>query len=274
MPFLPCLNTSTIRPASLVDKIQAAARAGFRAIEPWNDDVDAYLAGGGTLESLQALLREHNLVVPSVIAVMGWVGCLDAERDARRAEAIRRIEQAVAIGAPHIVVSPPGGTVDLDRAARDYREALQLGKERGIRPSMEFLGFVEQINNINAAWEIVQRAGDPDGTVVIDWFHMVRGQASTVDDLRRIPPEKISIVHLDDVPYIKPFSQMADSDRVYPGEGDIPLQEMFDALVEIGYHGAVSLELFNAAYWAQDPYEVARTGFEKSRRWFQIAEPA
>jgi sugar phosphate isomerase/epimerase len=203
-----------------------------------------------------------------MIAVMGWVGCPDAEREDRRREAIRRIEQAVALGAPHIVVSPPMGPVDLDRAARDYREALQLGKERGIRPSMEFLGFVEQINNINAAWEIVQRAGDPDGTIVLDWFHMVRGQASTVDDLRRLPADKISIVHLDDVPYNKPFAEMSDSDRVYPGEGNIPLDEMFAALGEIGYSGPVSLELFNAAYWAQDPYEVARIGFEKSRRWF------
>jgi sugar phosphate isomerase/epimerase len=271
MPYVPCLNTSTIRPASLVDKIQAAARAGFRAIEPWNDDVDAYLKGGGTMESLKALLREHGLSVPSVIAVMGWIGCSDAERDTRRAEAIRRIEQAAALGAPHIVASPPGGTVDLDRAARDYRELLQLGKERGIRPSMEFLGFVQQINNINAAWEIVQRAGDPDGTIVIDWFHMVRGQASTLDDLRRIPAEKISIVHLDDVPYHKPFSEMTDADRVYPGDGNIPLDEMFGVLQEIGYNGAVSLELFNAQYWAQDPYEVVRTGFEKSKRWLAAA---
>lgn len=270
MPFLPCLNTSTIRPAALVDKINAASRAGFQAIEPWNDDVDSYLRNGGTMESLRALLRERGLSVPSVIAIMGWIGCADEERDRQRAEAIRRIEQAAALGAPHIVASPPRGTVDLDRAARDYREVLQLGKERGIRPSMEFLGFVDQINNINAAWEIVQRAGDPDGTIVIDWFHMVRGQASTVDDLRRIPAGKISIVHLDDVPYQKPFAEMSDSDRVYPGEGDIPLGEMFQALRDIGYSGPVSLELFNAQYWAQDPYEVARTGFEKSKRWFGV----
>jgi 2-keto-myo-inositol isomerase len=271
MPYLPCLNTSTIRPASLVDKINAASQAGFRAIEPWNDDVDAYLKGGGTLAALRALLKERGLTVPSVIAIMGWIGCPDAERDAQRSEAIRRIEQAVAIGAPHIVASPPAGTVDLDRAARDYREVLQLGKARGIRPSMEFLGFVEQINNIDAAWEIVQRAGDPDGTIVIDWFHMVRGQASTVGDLRRLPADKISIVHLDDVPYNKPFASMGDSDRVYPGEGNIPLDEMFAALEAIGYAGPVSLELFNEEYWAQDPYAVVRTGFEKSKRWFRTA---
>jgi len=78
-------------------------------------------------------------------------------------------------------------------------------------------------------------------------------------------------VHLDDVPYNKPFSEMSDGDRVYPGDGDIPLAEMFGVLEEIGYGGAVSLELFNAEYWAQDPYQVVRTGYEKSKRWFGAA---
>ena len=64
---------------------------------------------------------------------------------------------------------------------------------------------------------------------------------------------------------------MSDGDRVYPGDGNIPLDEMFAALQEMGYAGPVSLELFNAQYWAQDPYVVARTGFEKSKRWFGAA---
>ena len=33
--------------------------------------------------------------------------------------------------------------------------------------------------------------------------------------------------------------------------------------------GPVSLELFNAQLWAKNPFEVAKTGFEKSRRWFE-----
>jgi sugar phosphate isomerase/epimerase len=208
--------------------------------------------------------------VPSVIAVMGWIGCPDAERDERREEATTRMRQARDIGAASIVASPPMGPVEVSRAARDYRELIQLGREIGIPPAMEFLGFVEQINSIPAAWEIVETAGEPDGSIVIDWFHMVRGQGSTLDDLRGIPAAKISIVHLDDVPYRKPFGEMTDGDRVYPGEGDIPLREMSDVLGEIGYRGAMSLELFSEALWERDPFEVARVGFEKSRPFFEI----
>jgi sugar phosphate isomerase/epimerase len=268
MPFIPCLNTSTIRPAPLSEKIRLAGEAGFRAIEPWNDDVDAYLKAGGSMESLRRELQAAGLSVVSMIAVMGWIGCPDAERDARRREATRRMEQAAALGSPFIVASPPGGRVDLDRAARDYRELLGIGRQVGVRPAMEFLGFVEHVKDIATAWEIVQRAGDPQGTIVLDFFHMVRGQSTTVDEIRRLPAEKIAIVHLDDVPYRKPFAEMSDADRVYPGDGDIPLNAMIDALRETGYQGPLSLELFNAEYWAQDPAQVVRTGFEKSHRYW------
>lgn len=269
MPYLPCLNTSTIRPASLVQKIEAAAAAGFRAIEPWNADVDTHLAAGGTMAEIQGLLTKHRLVVPSMIAIMGFVGNEEPGRDERLAEARRRMQQAKDLGSPFIVASPPMQRADLARCGVDYSELLQLGREVGVRPAMEFLGFVEHVNSIATAREIMERSGDPTATIVIDWFHMVRGDGreTMFQDLRALRPEQIAIVHLDDVPYQKPVSEMTDGDRVYPGDGDIPVEELFGVLQEIGYAGPVSLELFSEELWTEDPFTVARTGFEKSARW-------
>jgi sugar phosphate isomerase/epimerase len=270
MRYLPCLNTSTIRPASLLDKVDAAAAAGFRAVELWNPDVFGYLENGGTMATLKGRLAGHGLVVPSMIAVMGFVGNAAAGRDERLGEARRRMEQARDLGAPFIVASPPPGLADLARCGDDYGELLSMGREIGIRPAMEFLGFVQHVNNIRTAREIMANSGDPTATIVIDWFHMVRGDGrdTMIEDLRALRPNQIAIVHLDDVPYSKPFGEMADGDRVYPGDGQIPIAELAAVLAEIGYEGPISLELFSEALWAQDPYQVARTGFEKSRRWF------
>jgi sugar phosphate isomerase/epimerase len=273
MSYLPCLNTSTIRPASLPDKIDAAAAAGFRAIEPWNADVDAYLAGGGTMDEIRQRLASHDLAVVSMIAIMGFVGNTEPGRDERLAEARRRMQQAKELGSPFIVASPPMGRADLAVCGRDYAELLELGREIGIRPAMEFLGFVEHVNSIATAREIMDRSGDPSATIVIDWFHMVRGDGrdTILSDLRALTAAQIAIVHLDDVPYPehlgKPFREMTDGDRVYPGDGDIPLDELFGILEEIGYAGPVSLELFREDLWQQDPYQVVKTGREKSRRW-------
>jgi sugar phosphate isomerase/epimerase len=270
MSYLPCLNASTIRPAPLPDKIDAAAAAGFRAIELWNDDVTAYLEAGGTMNDLRARLNDHGLTVPSVIAIMGFVGNEEPGRTERLGEARRRMEQARDLGAPFIVASPPMGRADPNRCGDDYGELLELGRLVGIRPAMEFLGFVEQVNNIRSARTIMEHTGDPTATIVLDWFHMVRGDGreTMLEDLRALKAEQIAIVHLDDVPYGRPWSEVGDGDRVYPGDGDIPLATLFETLRGTGYAGPVSLELFSVELWKQDPYQVAKTGFEKSRPWF------
>ncbi|HEU4754107.1 MAG TPA: TIM barrel protein, partial [Armatimonadota bacterium] len=107
-----------------MDKIDAAAAAGFRAVELWNDDVDAFLAGGGSLQQVRDRLTERGLVVPSMIAIMGFVGNEAPGREERRAEAVRRMQQARELGAPFIVASPPMGRADLDRCGQDYAELL------------------------------------------------------------------------------------------------------------------------------------------------------
>jgi sugar phosphate isomerase/epimerase len=49
------------------------------------------------------------------------------------------------------------------------------------------------------------------------------------------------------------------------GEGPIDLASEIQVLRDIGYEGAISLELFNAELWAQDPSRVLKTGIEHLR---------
>ena len=53
-PFGYCLNTSTIRGNNLdiVGVVTAASKAGFHAVEPWIQELDAYTAKGGSLKDL------------------------------------------------------------------------------------------------------------------------------------------------------------------------------------------------------------------------------
>ena len=68
------LNTSTIRPASLLDKIRIAGQTGYRGIELWNDDLTAHEQQGGSLADVRRALADYGLAVPSVIALHGCWG--------------------------------------------------------------------------------------------------------------------------------------------------------------------------------------------------------
>ena len=71
-------------------------------------------------------------------------------------------------------------------------------------------------------------------------------------------------MHMNDYPDIE-RSKIGDADRVYPGDGVAPIDEVLSTLVANGFSGALSLELFNRDYWQQDANEVARKGLAKMK---------
>jgi sugar phosphate isomerase/epimerase len=262
--FTYCLNTSTIRPTPLLDKIKIAHKAGFQAIEPWNDEIDDYLAHDGTLKDLKKAIHDAGLQVVSMIALHSWATAKDAEYDRVFDECRRRMEQAVTLGSPYIVASPPREVVNLAHTSARYAELLRLGREIGVKPSMEFLGFVDGIRNMAAAWAIAVGTADSDATVVADVFHMMRG-GGTVDDLLMISGDRMAIFHINDLPASPPPTTQTDHDRVMVGDGIADLKRVIKNLKTIGYSGPLSLELFNKTLWDQDPETVARTGLERVR---------
>ena len=81
-----------------------------------------------------------------------------------------------------------------------------------------------------------------------------------------VPVEQIGICHFNDAPAANPprFEQ-GDADRVYPGDGCLPLADLLRTLAANGYTGPLSLELFNPGYWALDPAENLRRGLAATR---------
>lgn len=260
-----CLNTSTIRPRPLREKIEAAARAGFDMVELWCGDVEAHLQEGGNLAGVRAQLHHAGLQVPSMIALTGWAD-IDEGAFARYLEtAASRMETAAALGCPRIVASPPfDKSIDLAVAGARYADLLALGRRIGVLPVMEFLGFVPQINSIRTCLEVLACANERDSSLVLDPFHIFRG-GGTFEDVRLVPGHAVGICHFNDAPGDKPREAQGDGDRVLPGDGVLPLTEMLRSLRVIGYHGPLSLELFNKALWERDAVDVARVGLAKLR---------
>jgi 2-keto-myo-inositol isomerase len=262
--FLYCLNTSTIRPTPLLEKVRIAGAAGYRALEPWNVEVDDYLARGGTMAELKSALADAGLAVVSMIALPNWINPEGEEKDRAFDECRRRMDQAAELGSPSIVASPPREPVDMARASARFVELCALGKRAGIRPSMEFLGFVAGVKSLDSAWAIASAPGADGAPIVADVFHMIRGGGS-VDDLLKVPGSRLSIFHINDVPAVPDPLTQTDADRVMVGDGIADLPRVVANLRSIGYAGPVSLELFNPTLWEQDPAEVVRRGLDRIR---------
>ena len=70
--FEYCLNSSTIKPAGLRQKIEIASEAGYDGIELWHDDIDQYLREGGAIADVRKWLQDRGLSVPTTIYLKDW----------------------------------------------------------------------------------------------------------------------------------------------------------------------------------------------------------
>lgn len=263
--FQYSLNSSTIKPTPILDKIRVAAAAGYTGIELWHDDIEQYLGNGGRIEDISTALHEHGLAVPTTIYLKGWWDPEAADYAADMDLIRQRLERSAAVGARHVVASPPPWKeVDYPRLADQYRSLLELGRSHGVRPAFEYLGFVDEVNSIAKALRVLDGANDADACIVLDPFHDFRGGAGH-EDIARLSANRIAVSHFDDAPASPPAAQQHDPDRVMPGEGCINLKRYLELLSQTGYDGFVSLELFREDLWQQDPLQVARMGLEKMR---------
>jgi len=262
--FFYCLNSSTIRPTPILEKVRIAGKAGYTAIELWHDDIDAHCAQGGSVNEIRHALDDAELEVPTTIYLRNWFDAQGAALDEAWDEARRRMEVAAELGAQYIIASPPGGKADYEDGARRYRKLLEMGDEIGVKPSMEFLGFVDDLNSIEKALIVMNGSKHPSATTILDPFHIYRG-GGDVESVGKLRESQIAVSHFNDVVDTPPRAQQHDRDRVMPGDGCFDLKRYLKLLRGTGYHRWLSLELFREDLWARDPLDVAREGLEKMR---------
>ncbi len=265
------LNTSTIRPASLKDKIRVADEAGYDALELWITDIEEYAAAGGDVKALGREIKDRGMFVVNMIGL--W-DCMPEGEDAwKQALEVskRRMAMSADAGSRHIAVLPLPDRENFDmRYATDrYRELLRLGvDEFNIVPAFEFVGFFKGVTRLGQAALAALDADHEKACIIPDTFHLYRG-GSGYNGIKHLQGHFIASFHWNDVPDTPGQFELADEHRIYPGDGILPLEQAMRDLNAIGYAGPLSLEMFNREHWAQDPLVVCQTGIRKLRE--QIA---
>lgn len=263
LPMRLALNAATIKPVPLLEKIRVAGRAGYHGIELWAVDLYEHVGRGGEISEVERALADHGLAVPCLIAARSWGETAGWEYRLALDEARRRFELAARIGAPLVVCTPPMERPGREGLAARYADLLQIGRETGVRAVLEYISFFASLNRVSDAVAVLDECGDPEGCLVLDAFHDWNHE--TTDNLRSVPLERIAHYHIDDAPAAPPRGSQRDPDRIMVGDGVIDLHSELALLKEKGYDRWISLELFNAEWWARDPLDTARIGIERMR---------
>jgi hydroxypyruvate isomerase len=234
--------SALFRELPYLERPQAAADAGFTAVETWWPD-----DGLGP-----AWAAETQRLGLDVALVNSYGGDLDAgERGflnvpERRGEAvdafIHAIDFAGRCGADKINVLVGRQTDDFDRdvqlasAADALQRCAALAEAAGVTILVEPLNEHDVPGSLTptprAAVELIEAVGSPYVRLLYDAYHAARAGGDPVAEVGELMP---LIAHV----------QYADCPgRGAPGSGELDLAAFAAALEEAGYEGAVGLEFF------------------------------
>jgi 2-keto-myo-inositol isomerase len=276
LPLKLALNTSTIRgqELSMPEQIRVTADAGYDAIEPWIRDLRNYVDGGGKLTDLRSQLDDAGITIAGAIGFAKWIVNDDAQRTAGLDEARRDMEMVRALGGTCMAAPPIGahtpkdlessGPIPLEVVAERYRDLLNVGDEMGVTPLLELWGFSPTISRLGELAYVSTAAAHPRAAVLPDFYHIYKG-GNQMESLGMIEASRMPLFHINDYPDNPAQPEIADKDRVFPGDGVCPLVDTIAMLIRNGFTGTFSLELFNPSYWQRPAEKVAREGYQKSR---------
>jgi 2-keto-myo-inositol isomerase len=238
-----------------------------RAVELWLTKLESFLQAQ-PLSAVRQLLEDHGVSTPAA-ALQG--GLLASQGEARR-EAwelfSRRLELCRQLAVEVLVVacdlSAPLGQQDLERVRLSLRQAAHEAERSGVRLALEFHSRFAFGNHLQTAAALVEEAGSPFLGICFDAFHYYVGP-SKPEDLGLLTRENLFHVQLCDLSET-PREFAADSDRILPGDGDIPLAAVIEHLRRIGYDRLVSIELMNPQIWRIPPLQFGEIGMTALRK--------
>ena len=253
-----CMHETTSERFDFRTAMEGYAKAGIRAVEPSLVKVREF-AQKESAAAARRLLDDLGLKAMSSSNQVGLPEPGDAR--ARSLEDLKwKCELAQAIGCDRIV-APSAGTGqytedDYKRGADNLREAADIARPFGVSIMLEFTRTSRFAASLPTALRLVREAKHSNVRLMMDTYHFWAG-ISKFEDLDLLRDGELHHLHFEDVPADPPREILGQPNRVFPGEGIAPLARIVEALKRKHYAGAASLEMFNPAIQAMDPYQVA-----------------
>lgn len=257
------LSPLTVLPCSPLELIEAAAEAGYAAVglrlQPvLPSDVDV-MADPQLMRAIERRLASTNLRVLDV-----EVFRIGPHTDV--AAMVPALSYAGALGARFIQITALGlaeyRDEDEPTIVGKIAQLCELAARHQIRPVLEFMAF-RGIRSLDDALRIAARVDHPSLGILVDALHLQRS-GGTPAALAKVDRRLPCYVQLCDAPAAAPADLMHEAryGRLYPGEGELPLRQLLEALPP---QVAVSVEAPNSARYGLPPTQRAIDGV----RWTQ-----
>ena len=261
-------DSNSVSPVALVERAEAAAKAGYGGFGFGADDIKHLSATLGFSE-INAILDGNGLHHRELEVLLDWF-----VTDERRAKSDQQREDllhaAAEIGVRHIKVAGDvtGKTYPLDAIVEEFAKLCDQAASVGTAITIELFP-TSNLADLQTGRALVEKAGRRNGGLLLDIWHMVRGNIQ-MSAIAQLPSGIINHIELDDGKLIAEAGYLEDTvnSRLAPGEGEFPLSEFLRAVKATGYDGLYGVEILSNEFRAMTSIDAAKYSYDAARQLF------
>jgi 4-hydroxyphenylpyruvate dioxygenase len=245
---------------TLPEKLEAIAAAGFDGVEIFENDLLYY---DGSPRHVRQMCADLGIAITLFQPFRDFEGCRRErlQRNLDRAE--RKFDLMQELGTDLVLVCSNAAADSLgdENILRDDLGLLaERAGARQLRVGYEALAWGRHVNTWQQVWNLVRQVDHPALGVLLDSFHTLslKGDPSAI---AQIPGDKIFFVQMADAPLLAmDVLEWSRHFRCFPGQGEFDLAGFLAPILQTGYSGPLSLEIFNDGFRAAPPRANAADG--------------
>lgn len=274
-PFSP---HGTVSPFSFRERVEVAAKVGWKGIGLLLADARATAAKIG-LPEMKNILKANGIKHVELELLIDWH--LDGERRAQ-SDKFRHDILNMAEGLEARAVKVSGGrgadptnpqahelVPDVPRMIDGFVGLCRDAAAHGTAIVIELTPF-SNLPTIALGRAVVEGADQPNGSLLFDIWHIVRGRNS-FEDVAKTPVRFIGAVELDDADAVlsgRTIWEDTIHHRKLPGDGGLNVRDFIKAIQATGYSGPWGVEILSKEHRKLPLETMARKAYKSTMAQF------
>jgi sugar phosphate isomerase/epimerase len=255
-----------ISPFDFKDRVESAAKAGFKGIGIWHTDLEHTLIHR-SINEMRLILEDNGMEYLELEFLTDWFleGGRKVESDNRKR---RLLDASAALNAKHVKIGDFYNTpCSMPQLIDAFGNLCREAETYGATIAFEFMAS-SMLNTLPDSLTLVESVGAKNGGIIVDIVHvMILG--ISFDAIRKIPVQYLLNVELNDgAPPGSPNYDPSGS-RKFCGEGEFDIKGFIASIRQTGYTGPWAVEVFSPKLTGMTLDELNTTAFTTTMAQFE-----
>src|SRR5882762_9018145 len=256
-------------PFDFRDRVESAAKAGFKGFGIWHADLD-HVMKTRSLQEMKHILDDNGITHVELEFLTDWF--LDGERK-KKSDIQRKklLTAAEVLHARHVKVGDFfQEKTPMPRLIGAFADLCREGGEHGTRIGFELMPFA-MIQTLEESVELVEGADAINGGICFDLWHIVKLKIP-YEEVARVPQKYVVSIELNDGTFEAPWSLHEDTinHRRLCGEGEFDVKGFIKQMLAADYDGPWGIEVLSQDLRNLPLNELTTRSFKTTQAQFQV----